>query len=137
MRGWSSVRPSVGCPPAPAETTTHRVGSSARGPIDAGRWSCGRSQAGHGAWWRRLSGTVRLGLGTGAPPESPTSDRECSMSDLGRVLVLAGGLSHERDGSLRSGLRVAEALRNVGVEVEQRDVDATLVERLRNDPPDA
>jgi D-alanine-D-alanine ligase len=59
------------------------------------------------------------------------------MSDLGRVLVLAGGLSHERDVSLRSGRRVADALRSVAVEVEQRDVDASLVERLRNDPPDA
>ncbi len=59
------------------------------------------------------------------------------MSDLRRVLVLAGGLSHERDVSLRSGRRVADALRSVGVEVEQRDVDATLVERLRDDPPDA
>ncbi|GAA0575075.1 D-alanine--D-alanine ligase [Kribbella sandramycini] len=59
------------------------------------------------------------------------------MSDLGRVLVLAGGLSHERDVSLRSGRRVADALRSVGVEVEQRDVDASLVERLREDRPDA
>lgn len=59
------------------------------------------------------------------------------MSDLGRVLVLVSGLSHERDVSLRSGRRVADALRSVGVEVEQRDVDASLVERLRNDPPDA
>ena len=59
------------------------------------------------------------------------------MSDLGRVLVLAGGLSHERDVSLRSGRRVADALRSVGVEVEQRDVDASLVDRLRQDPPDA
>jgi D-alanine-D-alanine ligase len=59
------------------------------------------------------------------------------MSDLGRVLVLAGGLSHERDVSLRSGRRVAEALRDVGVEVEERDVDADLVARLRSDPPHA
>ena len=41
------------------------------------------------------------------------------MSDLGRVLVLAGGLSHERDVSLRSGRRVADALRSVGVEAYQ------------------
>ena len=59
------------------------------------------------------------------------------MSDLGRVLVLAGGLSHERDVSLRSGRRVAEALRDVGVEIEERDVDADLVARLRSDPPHA
>ena len=31
-----------------------------------------------------------------------------------RVVVLAGGLSHERDVSLRSGRRVAEALREAG-----------------------
>ena len=51
------------------------------------------------------------------------------------VLVLAGGLSHERDVSLRSGRRVAEALRDAGLEVEQRDIDATLLDRLRQDPP--
>jgi D-alanine-D-alanine ligase len=54
----------------------------------------------------------------------------------GRVMVLAGGLSHERDVSLRSGRRVAEALRDCGVEVEVRDVDATLLTQLRDDPPD-
>ncbi len=54
----------------------------------------------------------------------------------GRVMVLAGGLSHERDVSLRSGRRVAEALRDCGLEVEIRDVDATLLTQLRDDPPD-
>jgi D-alanine-D-alanine ligase len=53
----------------------------------------------------------------------------------GRVLVLAGGLSHERDVSLRSGRRVTEALRDIGIEVEQRDIDATLLPRLQEDPP--
>ncbi len=53
-----------------------------------------------------------------------------------RVVVLAGGLSHERDVSLRSGRRVAEALRDVGVVVEERDVDASLVPALRADRPD-
>ena len=52
-----------------------------------------------------------------------------------RVLVLAGGLSHERDVSLRSGRRVAEALRSTGMEVEERDVDATLLPALLGDPP--
>lgn len=59
------------------------------------------------------------------------------MSDLGRVLVLAGGLSHEREVSLRSGRRVSEALRGAGVEVEQRDVDADLLPALASDPPAA
>ncbi len=53
----------------------------------------------------------------------------------GCVLVLAGGLSHERDVSLRSGRRVSEALRDIGIEVEQRDIDASLLERLRQDQP--
>ena len=53
-----------------------------------------------------------------------------------RVVVLAGGLSHERDVSLRSGRRVAEALREAGAEVDVRDVDADLLRLLRDDPPD-
>ena len=53
-----------------------------------------------------------------------------------RVLVLAGGLSHERDVSLRSGRRVGEALRDRGLEVEVRDVDETLLTLLRQDPPE-
>lgn len=57
------------------------------------------------------------------------------MSDLGRVVVLAGGLSHERDVSLRSGRRVAEALRGVGVEVGELDADAGLLPALAADPP--
>jgi D-alanine-D-alanine ligase len=59
------------------------------------------------------------------------------VSDLGRVLVLAGGLSHERDVSLRSGRRVADALRGVGVEVDVRDVDAGLLPALAADRPAA
>ena len=46
------------------------------------------------------------------------------------VLVLAGGLSHERDVSLRSGRRVAQALRSRGVDVIESDVDSTLTTRL-------
>ncbi|GHG48964.1 D-alanine--D-alanine ligase [Flavimobilis marinus] len=53
-----------------------------------------------------------------------------------RVLVLAGGLSHERDVSLRSGRRVAEALRATGCEVLVHDVDAHLIDRVRSEQPD-
>jgi len=47
-----------------------------------------------------------------------------------RVMVLAGGLSHEREVSLRSGRRVAESLRDAGCQVEERDVDASLLGAL-------
>ncbi len=47
-----------------------------------------------------------------------------------RVLILAGGLSHERDVSLRSGRRVADALRDAGCEVTVSDVDSSLLETV-------
>jgi D-alanine-D-alanine ligase len=54
-----------------------------------------------------------------------------------RALVLAGGLSHEREVSLKSGRRVLDALRTAGVEAELRDADLTLLPALATDPPDA
>lgn len=65
-----------------------------------------------------------------APPESGVG------RDL-RVVVLAGGLSYERDVSLRSGRRVCDALRGAGVQADLCDVDATLLPSLSADPPDA
>ncbi|AEA28771.1 D-alanine--D-alanine ligase [Pseudonocardia dioxanivorans CB1190] len=53
------------------------------------------------------------------------------------VAVLAGGLSHEREVSLRSGRRVAGSLRAAGATVFEWDVDSSLVERLRVERPDA
>jgi D-alanine-D-alanine ligase len=53
------------------------------------------------------------------------------------TLVLAGGLSYEREVSLRSGQRVLDALRAVGVDAEVRDADAALLPALAADPPDA
>lgn len=58
------------------------------------------------------------------------------MSDLA-VAVLSGGLSHERDVSLRSGRRLSAALRSVGLTVEEWDADSALMERLRTNRPDA
>jgi D-alanine-D-alanine ligase len=54
-----------------------------------------------------------------------------------RIVVLAGGISHERDVSLRSGRRVADCLAEQGIEVTLRDPDASLLAYLREDPPDA
>ncbi|WP_433475525.1 D-alanine--D-alanine ligase family protein [Spirillospora sp. CA-142024] len=56
--------------------------------------------------------------------------------ELGHVVVLAGGLSYEREVSLRSGRRVADALRARDIPVELRDTDATLLDALTDDPPD-
>ena len=53
------------------------------------------------------------------------------------VLILAGGLSHEREVSLRSGRRVLDALRAVGLDAVVRDADVTLLPYLTSQPPDA
>jgi len=53
------------------------------------------------------------------------------------VAVLAGGLSHERDVSLRSGRRLSAALKAEGIHVEEWDTDAELISRLREQRPDA
>ena len=53
-----------------------------------------------------------------------------------RVLILAGGISHERDVSLKSGRRVADALAEVGVEVEIKEPDHELIGHLIATRPD-
>ena len=49
------------------------------------------------------------------------------------VFVIAGGLSHEREVSLRSGKRLAGALRKKGHTVAETDVNADLIPRLLGD----
>jgi D-alanine-D-alanine ligase len=58
------------------------------------------------------------------------------VADLDRVLVLAGGLSPEREVSLRSGNQVAQALAEVGVDVRVADVGVDLLAVLAADAPD-
>lgn len=53
-----------------------------------------------------------------------------------RVLILAGGISHERDVSLKSGRRVADALADSGCEVEIREPDSELIGHLIATRPD-
>lgn len=65
-------------------------------------------------------------------PEEPVAAPDPRLS----VVVLAGGLSHERDVSLRSGRRVAEALRTRGLTVSVRDLDANLLPFLADEQPD-
>jgi D-alanine-D-alanine ligase len=58
-------------------------------------------------------------------------------SDELSVVVLAGGLDFERDVSLRSGRRVTDALRTVGIRARVLDADAALLASLAEYPPDA
>jgi D-alanine-D-alanine ligase len=53
-----------------------------------------------------------------------------------RILVLAGGISHERDISLKSGRRVADALTDAGATVTLREPDEKLFQHIREDKPD-
>ena len=57
--------------------------------------------------------------------------------DLSGAVVLCGGLSHERDVSLRSGRRVSDALRTAGVESVLLDADAALLATLAERKPPA
>ena len=54
-----------------------------------------------------------------------------------RYLVLAGGLSHERDVSLKSGRRVVDALHTAGVDADLRDADGSLLQVLSDSSYDA
>lgn len=68
-------------------------------------------------------------------PSTAPSSPPASIGPV-RVVVLAGGISHERDISLRSGRRVADALASHGLHVELRDPDASLLGSLTDDRPD-
>lgn len=58
------------------------------------------------------------------------------MSTPLNVVVLAGGISHERDISLRSGRLVADGLTAHGAKVTLADPDAQLLETLQDNRPD-
>ena len=59
------------------------------------------------------------------------------MSSLAQVVVLAGGLSPEREVSLRSGSRVRDELVKLGVDALVLDADSALLARLGSYPPSA
>jgi len=53
-----------------------------------------------------------------------------------KIVVLAGGISHEREVSLKSGRRVADALIGFGSNVVLREPDANLIANIKKDKPD-
>ncbi|HEV8570003.1 MAG TPA: D-alanine--D-alanine ligase [Actinoplanes sp.] len=70
------------------------------------------------------------------PSPSSSAPSPSSLDEL-QVLVLAGGLSYERDVSLRSGRRALDALRGAGLQASMRDADVSLLPYLQEDPPSA
>ena len=52
------------------------------------------------------------------------------------IQVLAGGISHEREISLKSGRRVADALTEAGATVIMREPDQDLLTNIKKDKPD-
>src|SRR5882762_5857266 len=105
------------------------------------RWSC----SGRSAQWHRVRcpdrsrrlrtrpDLLRCAF-TGRPPwpgRVVVVARSRRVSDTW-VAVLSGGLSHEREVSLRSGRRLSAALRSAGLTVDEWDADANLVGRLRD-----
>ena len=111
----------------------------------AHRTGSARASAGSPAWWSRSSslravfgeGAVGGARGFDAPPDWTDRRGRAGMTGARRAMVLAGGLSYEREVSLKSGRRVLDALRTAGVEAEIRDADLTLLPTLAVDPPDA
>ena len=53
-----------------------------------------------------------------------------------KIQILAGGISHERDISLKSGRRVADALLEAGADVIIREPDENLLSNIKKDKPD-
>ncbi|MFM1973489.1 MAG: hypothetical protein RLZZ345_573, partial [Actinomycetota bacterium] len=53
-----------------------------------------------------------------------------------KIQILAGGISHERDISLKSGRRVADALLAAGADVIIREPDEHLLSNIKKDKPD-
>ena len=62
----------------------------------------------------------------------PKSKAKASL----KIQVLAGGISHERDISLKSGRRVADALTEYGATVVIREPDSNLLTNIKKDRPD-
>ena len=53
-----------------------------------------------------------------------------------KIQILAGGISHERDISLKSARRVTDALTEVGATVVLREPDENLLSNIKKDKPD-
>ena len=119
--GYRLLRGRLGRPVRPAVLLPARPGPDPRGDPPAGLGDRDRD---------RTAGRLR--------PRTRHPVRLLTiMYELDRVVVLAGGLSAEREVSLRSGDRVRDALAEAGIDAVVADADSDLLTRLRADPPSA
>ncbi len=65
-----------------------------------------------------------------------SGQKSITASDFGRVAVLMGGTTAEREVSLKSGAAVLDALRSRGVDAHGVDVGADILEQLQRDSYD-
>ena len=119
--GYRLLRGRLGRPVRPAVLLPAQPGPDPRGDPPAGLGNRDRDRTA-GRFRSRTRHPVRLFT---------------IMHGLDRVVVLAGGLSAEREVSLRSGDRVRDALAEAGIDAVVADADADLLTRLRADPPSA
>ncbi len=70
-------------------------------------------------------------------PATAATTAPAGGTDLLRAVVLAGGLTFEREVSLSSGTQVVEALLRAGLDAELRDADSGLLPGLAAAPADA
>lgn len=75
---------------------------------------------------------------SGAEVTAQAPDQSAPSSSCGdtHVLILSGGLSHERDVSIRSGRRVSQMLHSTGLRVSTADVDSGLLDTIADIQPD-
>jgi D-alanine-D-alanine ligase len=109
----------------PARTADPRALEPLSSPASGGAAGTDHAPAG--------AGDVPHSLGMHMPAGAVTS----GLLEEAEVLVLAGGLSYERDVSLRSGRRALDALRNAGLTATMRDADVSLLPYLQEAPPAA
>ncbi len=84
--------------------------------------------------WREA--LVSRGIDPAAFPETEIPYRPAAFRHTEKILVLKGGVSTERDVSLRSGDAVAQALTEAGYAVEALDITAETVPLLAAKKPD-
>lgn len=70
------------------------------------------------------------------PAAASAADTPRHPGEVRKVAIIAGGLGHERDVSIRSGRRVSQTLRDQGFEVNVWDLDPSLVTKLAKWQPD-